>query len=128
MAYELEVLETGWRLGLHTLDWENLLSLAYRYGWRPMAGLDHYRYDGRDQVVPSSDARDLSEALSRALRHLPPERRKEFRPGGDIVGELETPQILPGADYERYFAWQRRWIVEEAIRLCERGAVRIRQF
>jgi hypothetical protein len=42
LAYEIDALEAGWQLDLHACDWENLLGLAHRYGWRPSAGLDHY--------------------------------------------------------------------------------------
>jgi hypothetical protein len=42
LARELEALETGWRLGMHDLDWESLLGLAHHYGWRPSEGSDHY--------------------------------------------------------------------------------------
>jgi hypothetical protein len=38
----------------------------------------------------------------------------------------ERYQSGPGADYEDYFSWQRRWMVEEVMRLCRRGAVEIR--
>src|ERR671911_2223273 len=124
LACELEALETGWRLGIHDLDWESLLGLAHRYGWKPSEGLDHYLREGR-RVVSPSEARALAGALEEALPHLPPERRIEFRP---IVGALggfveETPRAATGADYERYFFWGRRWIVEEVARLCREGSV-----
>jgi hypothetical protein len=32
LPYEIEALETDWRLGLHASDWENLLGLADRCG------------------------------------------------------------------------------------------------
>ena len=128
LAYELEVLETGWRLGLHDSDWDNLLGLAHQYGWRPAAGLDHYLHDGGKRIVSPSDARALAGALEGALQDLPPERRKEERP---YVGALrgladEKYQSGPEVDYEVYFSWQRRWMVEEVMRLCRRGAVEIR--
>jgi hypothetical protein len=65
LAYEVEALATGWRLGLHTSDWRNLVALAHRYGWKPTAGLDRYLHE-RKQVVPAYDARALAEALKRA--------------------------------------------------------------
>jgi hypothetical protein len=127
LAYELEALGTGWRLGLHDSDWENLLGLADRYGWRASAGLDHYLREGR-QIVPSSEARSLAGALEGALRDLPQERRREVRPivgaQSGFVGETSKPGL--NADYEGYFSWQRRWIVEEVMRLCQQGAVEIR--
>lgn len=125
LAYELEALETGRRLGLHASDWDNLVGLAHRYGWRPEAGLDRYLRGGR-RTVPSSDARALAEALEGALRDLPPERRKELR---SYVGESGGGPPRPGApdaDHVGYFSWQRRWIVEEAIGLCRLGAVEVR--
>jgi hypothetical protein len=64
LAYEIEALQTGWRLGLHASDWENLLGLAHRYGWRPSAGLDHY-LQGDRQIVPPSEARALARVLER---------------------------------------------------------------
>jgi hypothetical protein len=128
LARELEALQTGWRLGMHDLDWESLLGLAHRYGWKPSEGSDHYLLllEGR-RVVPPSEAQALAEALEEALPDLPPERRRWFRP---IVGALggfteETSRPGTGADYERYFSWGRRWIVEEVVRLCRQGAVEI---
>jgi hypothetical protein len=128
LAYELEVLATGWRLGLHDSDWENLMGLAHQYGWRPAAGLDHYLHGGGKRIVSPSDARALAGALEEALQDLPPERREEERP---YVGALrvlpdERYHCGPEADYEVYFSWQRRWMVEEVMRLCRRGAVEIR--
>jgi hypothetical protein len=127
LTYELEALETGWRLGLHDSDWERLVGLAHRYGWRPLAGLDHYLREG-SRIVTPSEARALAGALEGALRDLPPERRREFRPVvgalGSIVGE--TPKSGPDADYMSYFSWGRRWILEEVRRFCRQGAVEIR--
>ena len=130
MARELEALQTGWRLGMHDLDWESLLGLAHRYGWKPSEGSDHYLLllEGR-RVVPPSEAQALAEALEEALPDLPPERRRWFRPGVGALGGLIEETSLPagrGADYERYFSWGRRWIVEEVARLCRQGAVEIR--
>ena len=129
MARELEALQTGWRLGMHDSDWEGLLGLAHRYGWRPSEGSEHYLLllEGRG-VVPPSDARALARALEEALPDLPPERRRWFRPTVGALGGFidETSRPGRGADYERYFSWGRRWIVEEAARLCRQGAVEIR--
>jgi hypothetical protein len=127
LACELEALQTGRRLGMHDSDWENLLGLAHRYGWRAPAGLDHYVREKR-QIVPPSEARALAGALEVALRDLPQERRREFRP---VVGTLsgyvgETSKPGPNTDYEVYFSWGRRWIIEEVMRLCRQGAVEIR--
>jgi hypothetical protein len=113
-AYELEVLETGQRLALHASDWENLLGLARRHGWRPSAGLDLYL--GRRVIAPP-EARALAGALEGPLADLPPERRREPQPAG-------AP--LSGAGHEAYFAWQRYWIVREVVWLCRRGAVEVR--
>jgi hypothetical protein len=128
LAYEIDALEAGWRLGLHASDWENLLGLAHRYGWRPSAGLDHYLHlQGSRQIVPPSEARALARVLDGTLRDLPPERRKEVRFAGDLGGSVyEVPRPGPDADYERYFSWQRRWIVEEVLRFCQQGALQIR--
>ena len=127
LACELEALETGWRLGMHDSDWESLLGLAHRYGWKPSEGLDHYLREGR-RVVPPSEARALAVALEGALRDLPRERRRVFRPDvgalGGSVGERSRPG--PGTDYEGYFSWERRWIVEEVTRLCQQGALEVR--
>jgi hypothetical protein len=127
LACELEALETGWRLGMHDSDWESLLGLAHRYGWKPSEGLDHYLREGR-RVVPPSEARALAVALERALRDLPRERRTVFRPDvgglGSFVGERS--RLGPGTDYERYFSWGRRWIVEEVTRLGQQGALEVR--
>jgi hypothetical protein len=124
LACELEALETGWRLGIHDLDWESLPGLAHRYGWKPSEGLDHYLHEGR-RVVPPSEARALAVALEGALRDLPRERRRWFRPDvgtlGSLVGERSRPGL--GTGYVRYFSWGRRWIVEEVTRLGQRGAL-----
>ena len=127
LAYELEALETGQRMALRASDWELLLGLAHRHGWRPSAGLDSYLGGGR-RVITASDAQDLAEALDGPLADLPPERRQELRtaegvPGGPIVG---TSPSRPEADYEGHFAWQRRWILAEVVVLCRRGAVEVR--
>jgi len=127
LAYELEALETGQRMALRASDWEILLGLAHRYGWRPSAGLDSYLGGGR-RVIALSEARALAEALARLLGDLPPERRQELRaaegaPGGTVV--RGTPS-RPDAGYEGHFAWQRRWIVAEVVVLCRRGAVEVR--
>ena len=97
MAYEVEALATGWRLGLHASDWRNLMALAHRYGWEPTAGLDRYLHEGK-QVVAAHEARVLA---------------------------AEAMRFRPESDSKNYFAWQRRWIVEEVIRLCERGALEV---
>ena len=124
MAYEVEALQTGRRLGLPASDWDNLMGLAYRYGWRPEAGLDHYLRGGRCVLAPT-DARGLAGALEGALQNLPPERRRAFRPVGPLAGLVEEapPRSVLDTDYEVYFSWQRRWIVEEVGRLCQRGPV-----
>ncbi len=114
-------------MALRASDWGNLLGLAHRYGWRPSAGLDHYLRGGRRIVVPTSDARDLASVLEGPLRDLPAERREELRSLGAPGGIADETHLSgPDADYEGYFAWQRRWIVEEVIRLCRRGAVEVR--
>jgi hypothetical protein len=126
LAYEVEALATGWRLGLHTSEWRNLVALAHRYEWKPTAGADHFLREAK-QVVPASEARALAAALRRALRDLPPERRKLLRPPA-VPGRfsVEVKDIAPEPDLKNYFAWERRWIVEEVIRLCGRGAVQVR--
>jgi hypothetical protein len=104
LPYEIEALETGWRLGLHASDWEILLGLADRCGWRPSAGLDHYLSGGR-HIVPPSDARALARVLEGVLKDLSPERRKEVRSVDALGGFVnEVPHPGPDADYERYFA------------------------
>ena len=128
LARELEALETGRRLGMHDSDWESLVGLARRYGWRPSEGSGHYLLREGRRVVHPSEARALAGALEEALPHLPPERRRAFRPivgalGGFVEG---TPRAGTGADYERYFSWERRWIIAEVARLCRQGAVEIR--
>ncbi len=128
MAYELESLETGQRLALHASDWEYLLGLAHRHGWRPSAGLDRYLGRGKRLISPS-EARALAGALEGPLGDLPPERRQELRPNEVIPGQGPVVGVSlpgPGVDYEGHFAWQRRWIVEEVVRLCRRGAVEVR--
>jgi hypothetical protein len=131
LARELQALETGQRLGMHDPDWEGLLGLARRHGWEPSEGLKHYRLllrDGQPVVVPRSEARALAGALEEALPHLPRERRRGFRPIVGALGGLADEPSRPGkdADYERYFSWGRRWMVEEVARLCLQGAVEIR--
>jgi hypothetical protein len=126
LTYELEALATGWRLGLHTSDWRNLVALAQRYGWEPTGGLDPYLHEPK-QVVPAYEARALADALKRALEDIPPERRKELRPP-DSAGRFaaDAMRFGPDPDPKTYFAWERRWIVEEVIRLCGWCAVEFR--
>ena len=127
MACEIEALETGWRLGMHDSDWESLLGLAHRYGWKPSEGLDHYLREGR-RVVSPSEARALAVALERALPYLPPECRRVFRPDVGALGSFvgQRSRSGPGTDYGRYFSWGRRWIVEEVTRFGQRGALEVR--
>ena len=123
MARELVALQTGWRLGMHDLDWESLLGLAHHYGWRPSEGSDHYLLLEGRRVVSPSEARSLAGALEEALPDLPPERRRWFRPTVGALGGFidETSRPGRGADYERYFSWGRRWIVEEVVPTGCRG-------
>jgi hypothetical protein len=126
LAYEVEALATGWRLGLHTSDMRNLVALALRNGWKPTAGVDRYLHEGK-QVVSSSEARALAAALRRALGDLPPERRIELRPPTVPRSfAAEAMRFAPDPDPNIYFARERRWIVEEIIRLFEQGAVEFR--
>jgi hypothetical protein len=76
LARELEALQTGWRLGMHDSDWESLLGLAHRYGWRPSEGSNYYLLLEGIRIVSSSDARALAGALEEALPDLPRERRR----------------------------------------------------
>jgi hypothetical protein len=127
LTYEVEALQTGWRMGLHDSDWANLLGLAHHYGWRPSAGLDHYVH-GHRWIIPTPDTRALAVALEEALRDLPPERRREPRSFVDATGGFvdAAPRTWSAADHEGYFSWQRRWIVAEVAKLCQQGAVEIR--
>jgi hypothetical protein len=126
LAYELESLATGRRLGIHDSDWRTLVGLAHGYGWKPEAGLDRYLHE-RKQVVPDYEARALVEALEKALKDLPPERRREFRPWG-TAGDFgaDTTRSGPDPDPKEHFSWGRRWVVEEVMRLCALGAVEFR--
>jgi hypothetical protein len=79
------------------------------------------------QVVSAYDAQGLAAALNRALAYLPPERRKELRPTAIQSGFADDAMRFgPEPDPKTYFAWKRRWIVEEVIRLCWRGALEFR--
>ena len=124
LAYELESLETGQRMALHASDWRKLLGLAHRHGWRPATDL----LDGDPRVIAPSEARDLADVLEGPLTRLPAERRQELRPGPSAVGSPVEERHRQGSEtaLEDHFAWQRRWIVEEAVRLCRRGAVEVR--
>jgi hypothetical protein len=79
-------------------------------------------------VVSASEARTLAGALGRALPHLLRERRKEFRPLVGALGGLVEEPSRPDkvVDYERYFSWGRRWMIEEVARLCREGTVETR--
>jgi hypothetical protein len=127
LAYEVEALQTGCRLGLHDSDWANLLALAHRYGWRSSAGSDHY-LRGHRWIIPASDTRTLAVALEEALRDLPPERRTELRFTTDATGGFVdvAPRTGSAADHKGYFSWQRRWILAEVAKLCQQSAVEIR--
>src|SRR5919112_193011 len=105
LARELEALQRGWRLGMHDLDWESLLGLAQRYGWRPSEGSEHYLLllEGRGVVCPS-EARALAGALEEALPDLPPERRRWFRPTvGALGGFIEETSRAAGRGAGRRF-------------------------
>ena len=125
LAYEMKSLATGQRLGLHASDLENLLALAYRYGWRSEAGSEGRLHDLERVVVPAQEVLALADVLQKALAHLPRERRKEIRPesGGSAVDKARSRASIDPKDY---FAWKRRWMVEEVAMLCGRGSVEIR--
>ena len=127
LAYELEALETGQRMALRTSDWEALLGLAQRQGWRPSAELDSYLSGGK-RVIAASEAQALADALAGPLADLPPERRQELRTADGILGDpvVGTSASRQDADYEGHFAWQRRWILAEVVVLCRRGAMEVR--
>jgi len=79
LAQELEALETGRRLGMHDSDWESLVGLAHRYGWRPSEGSEHYLPRQERRVVCISEARALAGALEEVAR-LCREGAVEIRP------------------------------------------------
>lgn len=126
---------TNWRHSRRTSGWCCTPRIG-RTCWAWPTGtvgdlrrVNHYLGGGRRVIAPA-EARALAGALEGTLGNLPPERRRELRPlawgasgQGPVVGASLSG---PGADYEGHFAWQRRWIVEEVVRLCRRGAVGVR--
>ena len=70
LAYELEALETGQRMALRASDWEILLGLARRHGWRASAGVVRYLGGGR-RASSASEARDLANGVDGPLAELP---------------------------------------------------------
>jgi hypothetical protein len=128
MAYEVEAIDTGRRMGLHVRDWKALLDLARRYGWRPGAGLGHHLHES-PQTVSSYDAQFIAEALGRALEDLPAERRKELRPTDTTDAFLFADKVRhePHPDPKGYFSWERRWIVAAFVALCQQGDLEIRR-
>ena len=84
---------------------------------------------GGKRIISPSEARALAGAPEGPLGGLPPERRQELRPTEAIPGQgpvVETSLSGPDVDYEGHFAWQRRWIVKEVVRLCRWSTVRVR--
>ena len=110
-------------------DWHKLLRIAKRYGWKPAGTVFAAAewgggYTSNDsQTVTADDARQLADALERALadipeedvlaRHRPPEGDMILAPGGPAIDDMDW-FWGPGKDALRQF-----------IRFCRAGAFQI---
>ena len=125
MDFQVEARSTHELMDVPLRDWNNLIGLAHRYGWQPIAGLDYY-LRRPPEVIPESDSRAIAEALERAIPDLPDEEWT----GGSIAG---TPSMVthdpvpygPDPDPQSYFGGERRRIVEEFVALCQRGDLQV---
>jgi hypothetical protein len=70
MSYTLTSKKTGLRIRKTHREWEMLLRLAYRSGWKPKRGdsIDHY---ASSSTVDADDAAALMEAIWRAQPDVP---------------------------------------------------------
>ena len=124
--------------GWDSFSWQKLLRLAEQYGWRPagttlpreeLKWMPGGKWDGRytsndGQAVTAADARNLAEALDRALRDIPSE---------DVIAQYRAPsggiQILPNppaiSDLDWFCGNETRARIREFISYCYAGEFRI---
>jgi hypothetical protein len=119
MGYRIEVRDTGECMRLAEEDWRNLLMLASIFGWKPVAGLDHYLSIPPPDIIPSSVARHLAETLNRVMPNLP-ERRGPI----NVPLSQETMSFM---ELRNYFGGENKGALEEFVRLCQLGDLSVRR-
>ncbi len=119
--------------------WGELLELGKEYGWVPMGTGPRNRwfsadqpsdnYYGNDaQLVYARDARNLADALSRALKGLknPPIRSKRSKPGSRRQSIKKSGANAYRADMRDWFSSEEgRKCIRKFIRYCRIGNFRI---
>lgn len=124
MIYQVVARRTGEQLDLHAIDWWNLLGLAFRYGWRPGEGLDHYLYDA--SYISGTVSQDIAEALLSAVPRLPEEEGPRVYIKRSSLTAITDPMPKgPYEDSQNHFGGKRRWLVGEFARLCQKGILDI---
>ncbi|MCA1716232.1 MAG: hypothetical protein LC781_04990 [Actinobacteria bacterium] len=118
MAYELTNTTTGKGIRMLHREWELLLDLAERYGWRPAKGRDYAR-GGRFFHM---DAVGMSAALARALPDIPlfyiDGLTEEERSRAAPLRELEASPGYEQGDPLVYFSGPGRVTLEHFIRIA----------
>jgi hypothetical protein len=124
--------------GWDSFSWQKLLRLAERYGWHPAGttvsqeelkwmpdGKWNGGYTTNDgQIVIAADARNLAEALERAVRDIPTE---------DVIAQHRAPsggiQILPNppaiSDLDWFCGNETKAKIREFISYCSAGEFQI---
>jgi hypothetical protein len=118
MAYDLRNTTTGEDMRMLHMEWELLLVLAERYGWRPAKGRNYVR-GGRFFHM---DAVNMSAALSRALLEIPHSYAdgytEEERLRAAPLGELRDHPSVEQSDPLIYFSGPGRDMLERFIRIA----------
>jgi hypothetical protein len=118
MAYELRNTATGEDMRMLHREWELLLVLAERYGWRPAKGRDYAR-GGRFFHM---DAVGMSAALSRALldisRSYADGYTDEERSRAAPLRELRARPSVEQSDPLIYFSGPGRSTLERFISIA----------
>ena len=102
-------------------DWRYLLHQANSYSQNPEVGRLEGQYaTNPPEVISDSVSQDLAETLSRLVPDLPAESKSVLDPP-PVLGAASTLHL------QNYFGGERKAIVEEFIRLCEQGELRVRR-
>jgi hypothetical protein len=121
MGYIVEAKETSDSMELEDEDWRYLLHQANSSSQNPEVGRLEGQYATHPpEVISDSVSQDLAETLSRLVPDLPAESKSVLDPP-PVPGAASTLHM------QNYFGGERKAIVEEFIRLCEQGELRVRR-
>jgi hypothetical protein len=117
--------EDLWRFRWNIYHWPKLLKLAGQFGWELGENWVD-RYCSNDFLVTAEDARNLADALERALPDIPNEQvcavKKIDLPGGMTCTAFEGE---PPENPLELFSGERKQYLREFIAFCRNGAFRI---